>query len=249
MLATGAVFGATLYLLLFAPTLIPSLFILPPVSLLWLVYLVYTISAVMLLHFIIFRREAALAEEGHHLSKRLPKYLEYAYTVTVAASLVQIFVFTPRMADYVTWLQGDESYVGNQIKLAAQSYLKNECIKSGATQEYCVKLRKIVAAPDVTHYIVQSVVIDPALLDPDFYAEKEGGVVRDYTSLPLWRQPQDNISELVNRFKVVHEYVSLKGNGSSAGSNRLAWVGILLLPIGIALRMVKTSVELFVPLE
>lgn len=31
--------------------------------------------------------------------------------------------------------------------------------------------------------------------------------------------------------------------------DRLAWIGMLLLPIGIALRFVKTSLELGIPLQ
>jgi hypothetical protein len=178
-LVTGGVFGVASYLLLFGP---PIFFGLLSVTLLWFVYFVYVISGVMLLHFIIFRWEAVLAERGRHLSKRFPKYLEYAYTVIVAASLLQIFVFAPRMADYVTWLQGDENYVGNKIKSVAQSYLENECTHRGTadiyeyspretkrvpattyfTAEYCAKLNKIINAPDVIEYVLKSVVTDPA---------------------------------------------------------------------------------------
>jgi hypothetical protein len=73
------------------------------------------------------------ARKVGHLPKRIPKYLEYAYTFVVAVSLLQIFVFAPRMYDYVTWLQGDDIYVAHQIKLIAESYLKDECINRGTS--------------------------------------------------------------------------------------------------------------------
>ena len=111
------------------------------------------------------------------------------------------------------------------------------------TDEYCAKLKKIIDARDVTEYVAKSVVDDPAFFNP--IGELEG-----YDpDMPYLEPPDDEIRRLVNRFKVVHEYVSLKGESNSAGSNRLAWAGMLLLPIGIALRIVKTSVELRVPLE
>jgi hypothetical protein len=35
----------------------------------------------------------------------------------------------------VTWLQGDDIYVAHQIKLIAESYLKDECINRGTRKE------------------------------------------------------------------------------------------------------------------
>jgi hypothetical protein len=62
-------------------------------------------------------------------------------------------------------------------------------------------------------------------------------------------QFESPIKELVHQFETVHEFVSIKANSSAVGSNLFAWSGMLLLPIGIALRAVKTSLELFVPLQ
>ena len=267
LVPTGIAFAVSVYLLIFGPDL--RILHFGPASLsgplsvtgVVIIYFIYTVSGVVLLHLMIFKREEELAKRGRHLSKKFPKYLEYFYTVIVSVSLAQIFLFTPRMADYVTWLQGDENYIGNQIKNVAQSYLKNECINRSTmvwnprkwieerrdatyfTDEYCAKLKKIIDARDVTEYVAKSVVDDPAFFDP--IGELEG-----YDpDMPYLEPPDDEIRRLVNRFKVVHEYVSLKGESNSAGSNRLAWAGMLLLPIGIALRIVKTSVELRVPLE
>ena len=152
----------------------------PSVSVLWIVYLVYTIASSLLLHLIIFLAEARLAENGRHLSKRFPKYLEYGYTVTVAASLLQIFIVSPRMADYVTWLNGDEQYLGNIIKRTAQFYLDHHCngksnqqhpsasnvvssiMAAYFTTEYCNRLKPIIYTPDVAEYVIDKVINDPA---------------------------------------------------------------------------------------
>jgi hypothetical protein len=256
-----SIFGTTVYLLLSARLTVTSL---------WLVYFIYTISVVLLLHIVIFGSEADLAKKGRHLSKRFPKYLEYAYISVISVSLLQIFVFAPRMADYVTWLQGDEAYLANQIKRIAGSYLNDECINRGTkkhvktgleqytdfyfTDEYCLKLKKIVEAPDVQNYILN--VVTP---DEDFVHHVisiQPGAFSNYRCPDIETgQPTDPIcnrspiEDLVSRFEIVREFVSAKGISDSAGSNRLAWIGMFLLPIGIALRLAKTSVELFVPLQ
>jgi len=119
-------FGFTIYYLSFA---------LLSTTLLWITYLGYTISIIFVLHSVMFAIEAEMAERGHHLSRAVPKYLEYAYTAVVAGSLLQIFVYAPRMADYVTWIQGDESYLLNTIKEIAHYNLAHECIDRG-TKKY-----------------------------------------------------------------------------------------------------------------
>lgn len=57
---------------------------------------------------------------------------------------------------------------------------------------------------------------------------------------------QSPIRELVHKFETAHDYVIMNAKAQSAGSNVFAWTGMLLLPLGIALRAVKTSLELFV---
>ena len=259
---TALVFIVTAYFLL--PVLLAP-------TLLWAVYFAYTIVAVVLFHLIIFGCESVRAQSGRHLSKSVPKYLEYAYTVVVSGSLLQIFVYAPRVADYVTWLQGDETYLVGQIKRVAESYLEDECINRGTrkhvetrflwifsentnfyfTPQYCDKVAKIVHAPDLKEYILSAVVTDREFLDhiiedlPDIGA-KLGLASPNGGELASERSP---IEQLVNRFEVVHEFLNMKERTNSAGSNRLAWIGMLLLPIGIALKLVKTSLELFVPLQ
>jgi hypothetical protein len=109
--------------------------VLPSVNSLSWIYLIYALVFVVFLHSIFFALEAAFAETGRHLWKTVPKWLEYAYTVVVATSLFQIFVYGPRMADYVIWRWGDETYLVTQIKIAAESYVKNECITLGTKSE------------------------------------------------------------------------------------------------------------------
>lgn len=273
VLGTAILLAVTVYFLLYFGRLSPTL--------LWLMYFAYAILASLLLHFIIFARENTLAKRGDHLSKRLPKYLEYAYTVVIAVSLLQIFVYAPRVADYVTWLKGDETYVANQIKNVADSYLKDECINLQTkvkvvnhpwwhlaehfyfTEDYCEKLTRIANASDIKEYIIKSVVPDRAFVNhiiedysyPDQQPNCDLATKGAWEIDPLpncWPPPPADYSpmpELVKDFEIVHQFVSIKASSNSAGSNRLSWIGMLLLPIGIALRVVKTSVELFVPLQ
>jgi hypothetical protein len=250
--------------------------VLPSANFLSWTYLIYALVLVVFIHSIFFALEATLAKTDRHLWKTVPKWLEYAYTVVVAMSLFQIFFYGSRMADYVIWRWGDETYLGNQIKLIAEAYLHNECINLGAksqresvydiflnmhvienvqfyfTPEYCAKLKGIVDASNTQEYILHSVIADRQFVDhiiEEVYpidmgtryeqsSEEFGQVEMGFLQSP--------IRELVHQFETVHEYIVMKAEAESAGSNVFAWVGMLLLPLGIALRGVKTSLELFV---
>jgi hypothetical protein len=65
-----------------------------------------------------------------------------------------------------------------------------------------------------------------------------------YPSYDLSRK-QSPIMGFVARFEAVHAFASTRGDADMTGSNVLAWIIMLLLPIAIALRLVKTSLELF----
>jgi hypothetical protein len=109
---TGILFSATILILITG---------LIPVTVFCLVYFVYVISTILLCHFIFCGLAKALANGGRSYSaKTIPKYLDYAYILIIAVSLFQIFFFAPHMADYVTWLQGDEPYLANEIKAVAE---------------------------------------------------------------------------------------------------------------------------------
>ena len=119
--------GTALSGVLFCVALYNLVFVLLSETLLLRVYLAYAFLVLLLSHSIVF----ALKESGRQLSKKIPKYLEYFYTLIVAAGLFQIFVYAPRMADYVIWLWGDKDYIAHQITLVAKSYLQDECINVG----------------------------------------------------------------------------------------------------------------------
>jgi hypothetical protein len=215
----------------------------------------------LLFHFILFAWRAALTTKGLRFPKLATKVLEYSYIFITAFSLLNIFVFAPHMSDYVTWLRGDDTYLANQIKRAADSYLKGECIEGSAkqtitqtimnfftnpniyvTDEDCRKLQKIVEAPDVKQYILSAVAPDRAFLKGDDYIECDMDSAGNRCVIK--ETLGTLISPLVTELEIVHEYVNLGSHSTSAGNNRLTWFGMLLLPIGIALRFVKTSVEL-----
>jgi hypothetical protein len=106
--------------------------------------------------------------------------------------------------------------------------------------------------------------IDPVIEDTDIEPIKETFPLEYRSLMGIWWYCQDDkvsvtergtspvqspIRELVNRFERVHAYVSVGERRASPWENRLAWIGMLGLPIGIALRFVKTSLELGVPLQ
>jgi hypothetical protein len=108
------------------------------------------------------------------------------------------------------------------------------------TPEYCEKLRGIANAPNISDYVSRVVLRD------DEFVEH---VIEDSSDTEFARLKKSPIKDLLRRLEIVRDFDKAKGNTDSRGDNRLAWIGMLLLPIGIALRLTKTSLELFVPLQ
>lgn len=224
---------------------------LPP-ALLGFVYLFYACLVVVFLHIQFFTWSAALSKSGKPLSRNVPKYLEYVYTILVSVSLLQIFAFAPRLADYVSWFHGDEAALVRQIRSVAESQLKNECVNYGTrkirepydsaeteyfyTPSYCSKLEKIMSVSDTREYILTNVIGDSGFANHVTDQKIDGDAIQVHLT---------PIRDLVDRLIVVREFSRLKDTSDSLKSTILAWIGMLLLPIGIGLRLVKTSLEIF----
>jgi hypothetical protein len=218
-------------------------------------YLLYAISWMVFLHSFFFHWAAARAQSGKRLSKSFPKYLEYGYTLVVSVSLMQIFFFSPRVADYVAWSYGDEQHLIASIKNTAKTYVEDDCKTKGTktvsrwfrvpleyayTPEYCAKLQRIVDANDPADYVLTAVLPDREFLDHAI-EEQVNTDATSYTYSP--------IRDYVTRLKILRELKSQGTSHDSRLANALAWIGLLLLPLGLALRLVKTSLEIFADLE
>jgi hypothetical protein len=227
----------------------------PPTAV-WPIYMYYSLCTIILVHVLFFGWKRSIETEGRRLPKSLPKYLDYIYTIVVALGLFQVFAFTPRYADYMVWLQGDQIAVAERIKAIAVGYVSNECVNKGTRHvpgrwwesdldyhydtEYCAKMKGIADAEDLIEHLSKNVVRD--------YGFLERAIESSWNGENAWAKGSP-IEGLALRFRLLEESARAKDSVNPLLGGALAWVGLLMLPIGIAIRLVKTSLELFGNLE
>ena len=204
------------------------------------VYLGYAASSLVFVHAFYFSLNLlSVRLRGRTLSQRQPRYLEYAYAVLISVGLINVVVMAPQFSDYIAYRRGDDNALYAQISQQAKSDLRDRCANGDRffTKDYCEKLRRIAEAEHPRDYIEASVLNDHEFLSHITglsYAVTQGGP-----------QPLNEVSPITqhaNALKARREY----GAATPSPTGRaLAWIGVLLLPIGISLRVVKTSLELF----
>jgi hypothetical protein len=125
------------------------------------------------------------------------------------------------------------------MQSVARGYMAKECKLPGSTQrftkEYCAKVKMLAEATEPKEFIVKEVLDDYYFVGHtiNIVPMAPGGVA--YVQSPI-KQYADQMSAL---------------RGYSArpapvgASNAFSWIALLLLPIAIALRLTKTSLELF----
>ena len=205
-------------------------------------YFIYAISMIGLLHGIFFIANRLLKEAPSVHRRRMPKYLEYAYTAVIAFGLTQVLFSASRIADYVTFVAGNASEITAEIKSVAQGYLDNECKikKVRFTEEFCEKVKKIVEAENLRDYAATVVAQDKEFMTHIIDVIAAGNA-----------PPARIVSPIVSRVRQLNTIIqySKVDPGSAYAANVYAWLGLLILPFGIGLRLVKTSLELFGELE
>jgi hypothetical protein len=171
---------------------------------------------------------------------RIPKYLEYAYALILSLGMFQILFVGNEFSDYVKAVVGDDRYITSDIVEVANGNLKKECAKRSPyfTAEYCSRLAEIVASKDPRTFLIENIVTDEAFLDHEigqrFITSIHGTAVISVKS---------RIAELSRALEIASGPPYTDFSNKHSGS--LIWLTMLMLPIGIALRILKTSLELF----
>jgi hypothetical protein len=211
-------------------------------------YIVYSLSMIVALHCCGFGLPLWFEFRP---SKRLPKYLEYAYMVLILVSLLDIINFAPRYYLYLS-SKGNEASLLDQIAGMAETQLRDNCGKgpqhssSGRFNvwvdfpaDYCEKLAGLVKGKQQKDAVLK------IAKDPDFIGR--GRVVTHFVTsvkgemhLSEFGNP---ITGLIQRLSVLDTFQ--KYSDDPAAEAGLKWIAMLLLPIGIGLRALKTSLELF----
>lgn len=209
----------------------------------WLVpaYIAYCLSFILWLHFLAFHLHLDLKASGRKgLSKRSPKYLDYAVTLLLTVGVLQISFADEWLARHIDRLAGSKTELIDKIRSQALRHLSDDCGKSSYfTQAYCARLLQTSRAPDLATFTQTQLFQDSAFLDHTIavYGGPPGGVL--YAKSP--------IRDYVTRYRAVLEYESSKGGGTERGA--WSWLTLLLLPAVIGLRSLKTSLELFADLS
>jgi hypothetical protein len=175
---------------------------------------------------------------GKHLSARLPKFLEYAYSVLIMLGLLQIFVSSPRFLDYITVIGGEEKELLEDIRRDANHHIEVDCkIKDDKyfTEKFCAQMADIVGAPDLRAYILNAEASDAYFLSHPIGSAPpgpRGGFI-----------PYSPVKDSAHLLYAETQYRAEPPSARKASV--FTWIGLLVLPIGIGLRILKTSLELF----
>lgn len=214
---------------------------------LFLTYFIFVLSSIVCLHAGFFGLAALAREEGKKLSKKVPKYIEYAYAALISTALAQVFFAAPQFSEYINVVVGDEQPLLDQIKTVVHKHVDVDCLKRDAkffTDDYCAKMKEIADAENLKSYLLETVA-----KDHDFLAHPIGQIV---TIVPRtgefstfeWRS---QLGEFLDRLEAK---VAYSNPVHDTPLRRIyGWIALLVFPIGVALRLVKTSLELFVDME
>jgi hypothetical protein len=215
-------------------------------------YLIFCLSVVAALHFTAF----GLFNFFHtRPSKSLPKLIEYASIAVLAVSLAEIITFAPSYYLYLKQINGNDQYILQQIAAKSQAEINEYCGKGNLVSHngrvttetyysdaYCQRLK------DLTNPLTARSFVISAYEDKTFMsyaptktaASTPGSNEIRYTTV---RNPIDYLIDdvgIMNNFRLYAEDEPSKAV--------LKWLSMLLLPFGIGLSLLKTSIELFADL-
>jgi hypothetical protein len=214
------------------------------------IYIAYSLSVIVALHCCGFGLPLWFE---FPLSKRLPKYLEYAYIVLILVSLLDIINFAPRYYLYLS-TKGDEASLLGQITAMAESQLKDNCGKGPQhyssfrvdtyvdfSPEYCDKLAMLVERNQQKEAVLK------IAKDQEFMGQITEHVVTNVRGEMNASEFKNSIAGLIRRLSILDTFQ--KYSIDLGADAVLKWISMLLLPIGIGIRALKTSLDIFADLK
>lgn len=237
-------------------------------QLIW-TYVGYAVASIALTHAVFFAAVFDRKARGRApLSNKVPKALEYIYTAVIGLSLCQIAFAGPQLADFIRVKYGEEGQLLQQMRDQAQIFVDGECKTKKAetfTPAFCESMSELVKADNLLAFVLDAVDREadflfhyvgppgsrppkhPGLRPPTSEQRIGKGVGEGKGIGKGVRSPQlIQDRPFLDRALQVHALAYYAADPIDKRlSNLLAWTSLLLLPIGIALRLVKTSLELF----
>jgi hypothetical protein len=195
-------------------------------------YWAFVLLSFLFFHAFVFFINKWLKVHGVSNRRYLPKLLEYVYAIVLCVGLFQVFIYNQRVTEYINYSSPEEDVLLNQIRARAKRHVLEECGSEQAQDAFCTQVKAIVDAKS----------------QDDLKAKLRTTALRNGSIWTGYNRPAvPELLDLIFLFdaKELHG----KASNSTAESSLFWWIGILLLPIAIALRVSKTSLELFADLE
>jgi hypothetical protein len=196
-----------------------------------------------------------------YLSDRLPKYLDYIIAVLVSLGLLQAFTLWPKLKDYYTYNQAGESRIGERIKqisVEEQMHCDGKD-KTFYTDYYCSLLGETISALNIVEYTLLHLAGNQRLLGnkkettytyivaESYYNSSSGRTETRYvpeTRKDIQRSPLLNLADELRAYRDRRERFE-RVNYSGGRTVSYDLLGIVAFLLATALRILKTSLELY----
>jgi hypothetical protein len=205
---------------------------------LYFVYFAYFVLLLICLHYVFFAINWWLFQNDSIHCKRLPRYVEYIYALVLCIGLLQIFFSEQRIIRYLSMAGVPIHRLAEEAQSIAVTYLNRQCVSGDFeffTLDYCMKLHEFSRQSDPLDFIKSTLSKDSDFLNQAIgrtYLPKVGAT-------PVFSPIKNIINAIMS-----YDYYSQASNRKSH-SDELGWIFILILPLGVSLRVVKTSLELY----
>jgi hypothetical protein len=216
------------------------------------------IATSLYLHFVFFTLSP-------YLNDRAPKYIDYVVAIFVSLGIVQAFTLWPKLKDFYSYDQAGELEIATRIKATAMDE-KKHCGGSDVkfyTPFYCSFLDNTLSAPDLVSYTLSTIVNNKQLLDnkettisfTTVWESRMNYSTNKYEMQPVQKTIYDTKhSPLLNIADDLQSYHARRlrfqeTKFSNKGTVSYDILAIVAFLIATALRILKTSLELYGGLE
>ena len=177
--------------------------------------------------------------KGTGLSRSAPKYLDYVVTLLLLLGTLQIGLAEPWIASYIDRRKQNSTTLVERVRTVALKDLQNECGKNRRfTDANCKRLREVATHPDLAEFIRKDL-----SNDDQFLKHEIGWMPGPHGGSAIFSPILVLVQQLIDRTK----YTTALPRNESAGQ-AWSWVALLLLPVVLAVRTAKTTLELFAEL-
>lgn len=224
-------------------------------------YIAYVVSAAVFFHAVFFT-----INRIKRLTTSAPRYLEYAYSIVILASILQIFNAAPKISNYLSYMNWDEAAMQKaekdviaDIRETAKRNVSNECITYGTrtvalwwiffertyhyTPEYCEQLKNIAEASQPEKYIEEHVINNKEFLEHPIEEREGADSSTEFTYSPIADLVENLLS--LRRTAAYRRTFGVTPQTQLSLASTYDWIALIVFPIGVALRLVKTSLELW----